>query len=126
MTIAEWAELLDPNEKEYVKQCFRFWHNPDAVEPEIPDGIGRSKADLLRFHTKSLMEDSNTRKRKLEQMETITFKASHTMHTRAAMDAAHVDVNLSIFIRTCINLASPIIKANPKLVNFFSESVIPK
>ncbi len=126
MTIAEWAELLDPNEKEYVKQCFKFWHNLDAVEPEIPDGIGRSKADLLRFHTKSLMEDSKPSKRKLEQLETITFKASQALHTRAAMDAAFVDVNLSIFIRTCILLASPIIKGNPRLVNFFSDSVIPK
>lgn len=126
MTIAEWAELLEPEEKAYVKLCFKFWHNPDAIEPEIPDGIGRSKADLLRFHTKSLMEDSRAGKRKMEQLETISFKASHSLHTQAAMDAAHVDVNLSIFIRTCINLASPIIKANPKLVNFFSDSVIPK
>ena len=126
MTISEWAELLDPEEKVCVKECFKFWHNPDAVEPEIPGGIGRSKADLLRFHTKSLMEDSKAGKRKLEQLETITFKASHAFHTQMAMDSAHVDVNLSIFIRTCILLASPIIKQNPKLVNFFSDSVIPK
>lgn len=127
MTLAEWTKELDQDEQGYVRQCFKFRNVLNGgQEPEIPKGMSKTKAEILKFHCKSYLEGSNGRKRKMDELETITFKVSPDLHKQLAVDAAQIDVNISIFIRTCIVLAAPLLKTNPELVNFFSGSVIPK
>ncbi len=126
MNLQEWANCLEPTEKAYVSQCFKYWqgHNGDR-EPDPPPGISRSRSEILLYHTKSFLEPG-TRRRKMEELQTISFRVPEEFYRQLAFDAAQVDVNISIFIRSCILLASSQIKANPNLVNFFSKAVIPK
>lgn len=125
MNMSQWANSLEKDEKSYVSRCFREWKRNSESEPTIPDGISKPHADVLRYHTKALL-DTTQRRRKMEDLDTVSFKLSHKLHEALAMAAAEVDVNVSIFIRTCLLLAIPQIAANPKIINFFSESVIPK
>ncbi len=127
MSLQAWVDTLDrDDEKVYVRQCAKFWMGSNGGhEPDIPDGISKSHAQVLKFHCQSLCEGT-PRRRKLEELSTITFKASEEFHKELAYAAALVDVNVSIFIGSCILLAKDQLKANPKLINFFSDSVIPK
>ena len=121
-TIPDWS----PEEKAYLRRSFQYWKEGERGEdPKIPDGISNARAQILKYKAKGISEDSK-RKRKMEELTTVSFKISREFFEQLALDAAEVDVNVSIFIRTCILLASPQIKSNPKIINFFSDSVIPK
>jgi len=126
MNLSEWANCLEPAEKAYVSHCFKFWQgNNGGTEPSLPPGISRSRSEILLYHTKSFLEPG-TRRRKMDELQTISFRVPEEFYRQLAFDAAQVDVNISIFIRSCILLASSQIIANPNLVNFFSKAVIPK
>ncbi len=125
MELKDWILELNGDEQAYVRQCFRFWAGDNKnYEPEIPSGMSKSRADILRYHTKSLAE-SHQRRRKVEDLDTISFKASHDFHQQIAFYAAQIDVNLSIFIRTCIELSKETLVKHPELV-YSLKSVLPK
>jgi hypothetical protein len=124
MKISEWVRDLSDQEKGYVRQCWNYWHG--GADPVIPDGISKPKADILKYHTKSFIDENNGRKRKMEDLRIVSLKMTQDQFDRIANSAAQIDVNISIFIRTCLALATPQLLDNPKLINFFSETVIPK
>jgi hypothetical protein len=122
LVIPDWS----PEEKGYMRRCFKFWKGvTKGEEPEIPEGISKAKADILKFKAKTAA-DSTKRKRRMEELVTISFKVSKEFSRELNSQAAEIDVNLSIFIRSCILLAGPQILAYPKVIGFFSDSVIPK
>ncbi len=125
MNLSEWAHSLENDEKAYVSQCFKYWqgHNGDNA-PCAPLGISNARADILRYHTQSLM-DTTTRRRKMEELNTITFKATKEFQQNLAMAAAEVDSNLSSFIRCCIELSIETVRKHPELI-YTLKSVIPK
>jgi len=61
--------------------------------------------------------------RTMEDPMVISLRISREIFEQLSLNAAEVDVNTSTFVRTCILVASPLIKANPRLINFFSESI---
>ena len=125
MNLSEWAHSLENDEKAYVSQCFKFWQRDNGGEkPDPPEGISKARADILLYHTQSLL-DTTKRKRKMEESSTITFKVSGEFHQRLAMAAAEIDTNLSIFIRCCVELSIETIKKHPELI-YTLKSVIPK
>ncbi len=117
---------FDPAEKGYLKECFKFWNGfTGGIEPLIPEEIGRAKAQILKYKAKGIAEDEPKRRR-MDRLVTKSFKASPDFFQKVSSDSSQVDVNVSVFIRACVQLASPVIKANPRLINFFSDSVIPR
>ncbi len=126
MKISEWVKELDQNEAGYARRYFRFWKGSNGNrEPEIPWGMSKVHADVLKYHTQSLI-DTTQRRRKMEETKTITFRASEKLERDLAFEASEIDVNKSIYIRACIEAGRPIVKAHPKIINFFSDVVIPK
>ncbi len=125
MNSNEWIHTLEKDEGGYARRCHRLWKQGMEDGPTIPEGMSKTKADILRYHTKALL-DTTRRTRKMEELAVISFKLPKELQQQVAMSAAEVDVNVSILIRTCIVLALPQIISNPKIINFFSESVIPK
>lgn len=127
ISVGQWIRELDQKEAAYARQCFRFWNGTNgSQEPEIPEGMSKVHADVLKYHTKSFINGDTRRKRKMEDLKVVSFKMPPREFEELASCAAQVDVNVSIFIRCCIELASPQVLKNPALINFFSESVIPK
>ncbi len=126
MNLSEWANSLPNDEKAYVSQCFKFWqgHNGNR-EPYPPNGISNARAEILKYHTKSFLEPG-TRRRKMEDLKVISFRATEEFEKEIAFDSAKLDVNKSIFLRACIEAGRPFVLANPRIINFFSDSVIPK
>jgi hypothetical protein len=125
MNISAWVQELPREEKGYVRQCWHQW-NCGGKDPSVPEGISGVKAQLLKYHTKSFIIEGSRRKRKMEDLRVVSFKMSPAEFDELAKNAAQIDVNVSVFIRCCIELGTPQILINPKLINFFSESVIPK
>ena len=125
MNISQWVKELPGNERGYVRQCWHSW-NGETSPPIVPVGMSQAKADILRYHTKSFIKENNGRKRKMEDLRIVSLKMTNDHFEELAKNAAQIDVNISIFIRCCIELATPQILLNPKLINFFSDSVIPK
>lgn len=124
MTIEEWIPLLDPDEVSYVRRAFHLIKSGNGKPIEPPDGMSKVKANILWHHVLTLSEQTE-RKRKALSLIPLTFKLPYDLHKRLLEDAAFCDVNVSIFIRTCIQLSSETIKKNPTLINLLN-SVIPR
>ncbi len=115
MNLSEWANSLEINEKGYVSQCFKFWNGSNGgQEPPIPVGISRSRADILRFHTKSL-NDGQTGRRKMEESKPMSFRLTDALKKDLAFEAAELDISLSEYLIRCINIGRPIVMAYPAL-----------
>jgi len=125
MNISEWVKELEPDEQGYARQCFRFWNGSNGhVDPDIPDGMSKSKALVLKFHTKSLTDEAK-KKRKLEELRVVSFRAPEKFEKELAFESAQIDVNKSIYIRACIEAGRPLVKHNPGIIAYLSGSVIP-
>jgi hypothetical protein len=126
MQLSEWIRVLDQDEAGYARRCFRFWNGTNGGDqPTIPAGMSKARADVLRYHTQSLT-DMTRRKRKVEDLKVISFRATVDLEKQLAFEASELDINKSIYIRACIEAGRPIIKAYPQMINFFADSVIPK
>ena len=88
--------------------------------------VGEMEDMGKRDLTLSFINEDSRRKRKMEDLRVVSFKMSPAEFEELAKNAAQIDVNVSIFIRCCIELAASQVLKNPKLINFFSDSVIPK
>ena len=121
MGISEWAHSLETNEKGYVSQCFKFWNGTNGgQEPPIPVGISRSRADILRFHTKSL-NDGQTGRRKMEESKPFSIRITDSLKKDLAFEAAEIDITISEYVIRCINIGRPIVLAFPDLSKLFEK-----
>jgi hypothetical protein len=126
MRLSEWINELEPAERGYTRQCFRFWNGSNGrIEPQIPSGMSKARADVLRYHTQSLT-DLTRRRRKVEELKVISFRAPEELQRHLAFEASELDINMSIYIRACLEAGRPLVRAYPKIINFFSDSCIPK
>lgn len=125
MDLNEWLLDLEPTEAGYVRQCFKFFKGTNGgIEPEIPAGLSKARADVLKFHCKSLAEKIK-RRRKVDELKVINFKASEKFEKEISYEAAELDVNKSIYIRACIEAGRAFVKTHPDMIKFL-DSVIPK
>jgi len=127
MNIKEWCSELHPEEQGYVRQSFRSINGTNgAIQPDPPAGMSKAKADILFYHTKSFIDLSKGRKRKMDEWKVISFRGPAELEKSLAIEAAQLDINKSIYIRACIEMGRPMVKEYPKLITFLSDEVIPR
>ena len=127
MTIYQWSQELEPDEQAYVRQCFQYWMgNNGGIEPDVPEGMSKVRAETLKFHCKSLI-DTTQRRRKMQELKVISFRAPEEFEKELAFEAAKIDVNKSVYIRTCLEIGRKLVLAFPALIHFFgSQDMIGK
>ncbi len=115
MSISDWIELLETKEQAYARQCFKYWNGTNGgYEPPIPEGMSQSRAEVLKYHVKSLSGDSSGR-RKIEKSKPISFRIKDKLKRELAFEAAERDVSISEYIIQCINAGRPLVLAYPNL-----------
>lgn len=121
MKIAEWISELDPQEQAYVRQCFRFWNETNGDhEPSVPQGMSRSRADILRYHCQAL-NNGQIGRRKVEENPTISFRILESLKRDLAFEAAELDISLSEYLLRCINAGRPVVRAYPDISRLFEK-----
>ena len=124
MKMAEWISELEPDEQAYARQCFRFWNGTNGnQEPTIPNGMSRSRADILRYHVKSL-NNGQIGRRKVEENPTLSFRVVESLKRDLAYEAAQLDLSLSEYLLRCINAGRPLVMAYREVSKFFDKPQI--
>ena len=123
--ISDWVNTLDSDEAAYARQCFKFWNGlTGGQEPIIPDGISEVRAQILRYHVKNLM-DTTKNKRKIEQLRVVSIRILKDLYESVCLYSAEIDINISVFIRCCIELSKETVLKHPELL-YVLKSVVPK
>lgn len=124
MDLTEWVLELEPIEAAYVRQCYRYWNGTNGgIEPEIPPGLSKARADILRYHVKSL-NNGQRGKRKMDQAKPVSFRWSEKFKRELAFEASLLDVSLSEYVYRAINIGRPIVLAYPKRSKAFPDPVL--
>ncbi len=119
MKLSEWISLLEPIEQGYVRQCFHFWQGTNGgVEPSVPLGLSKSRAEVLKYHCRSL-NNGQTGKRKVEESKPVSFRWTDKFKKDLAFEAAELDITLSEYVLRCVNIGRPVVMAYPKISKQF-------
>jgi len=121
MDLITWVGILAEDEKGYVSRCIDFWsgHN-GGHPPEVPPSIGRVKADLLRYHTKALLEDFQYKTKKIKkQTRMLSLRIPAALEETIKIKAKMLGESESNLIPACIELALPAIEKHPRLIKYF-------
>ena len=120
MELAEWILELEPVEQGYVRQCFKYWNGINGgMEPSIPAGMSKAKADILRYHCQALNNGKKGR-RKVEESKPISFRWTDSLKRDLAFEAAEMDITLSEYVLRCVIAGRPVVKAFPDLSKNFT------
>ena len=123
--INEWIALLEPVEQGYVRLVWRWLQGTNGgIEPAIPLGMSRAKANILKWHSQALNNGERGR-RVMEKKPPINFRGSESYHKELAFEASLLDISLSEYLTRCVNAGRPIVQAYPKLSKQFEGPVLP-
>jgi len=121
MDLVKWIGMLEENERSYVSKCIEYWTSGNGtVLPLPPPGLSQVKADLLRYHTRSLLEDfSSKAKRIKKQASSISIRIPKSLEIELKTKAQILRQSESELVRACIELGLPILEKNPIIINYF-------
>lgn len=121
MELSQWIGMLESDEQGYARQCFRYHNGTNGNHlPDIPPGMSKARADVLRCHCQAL-NNGQTGRRKVDKTEPVSFRWTEEFKRELAFEASKLDITMSEYVLRCVNAGRPTVQAYPEMSKFFTK-----